>query len=347
VCYNAPRPRPQSYDRDVRHYPCSRLHKHAKQIAMILVTGATGFVGRSVLQHLSASGHPVRTLLKPAQRSPRLPAGVSVDVALASLTDVRGLRAALVGVDMVVHLASAERTGNPDGLQLTDVEGTRTLAEAAAQAGIRHLVYVSHLGASRESAFPVLRAKALAEESLRLAGVPYTILRPGILFGEEDHFTRPLAMLGASVPLVFLLPGDGDVLLHPLWVEDLATIIAWTLDDHRPSGIPLELGGPEYHSLRQVVGMILPAAGLTRIMVSTRQPYLRAGAAVLRWLLPRPPIAPYFLDYLASNRTAEIDSVPRLFGLQPARLEAHLDHLRGKNWEWELLARQLSARRGL
>jgi uncharacterized protein YbjT (DUF2867 family) len=313
---------------------------------MILVTGATGFVGRAVLRHLTATGHQVRTLLKPAQRSPRLPPGVPVDVALASLTDARGMRAALVGVDAVVHLASAERTGNPASLERTDIEGTRTLAEAAAQAGVRHLVYVSHLGASRESAFPVLRAKALAEESLRVAGVPHTVLRPGILFGEEDHFTRPLAMVGASIPLVFLLPGEGDTLLHPLWVEDLATIISWTLDDHEPTNRPLEIGGPEFHSLRQVVTMVLPAAGLTRILLPTRQPYLRSMASISVALLPRPPLSPYILDYLAANRTAEIDSVPRLFGLQPARLEAHLNHLRGKNWEWELLARQLAARRG-
>ncbi len=312
---------------------------------MILVTGGTGFVGRAVLRHLTAAGLRVRTLLKPAQRSPRLPAGVPVDVALAALDDPRGMRAALVGIEAVVHLASGERTGQLNALQRTDIDGTRTLAEACAQAGVRHLVYVSHLGANRESAYPVLRAKALAEEHIRASGVPHTILRSGVVFGEDDHFTRPLAMIAASVPLVFLLPGEGDSLLHPLWVEDLATAVAWTLEDRQPTGNALEIGGPEFHSLRQVMTLILPAAGLTRILLPTRQPYLRAGAALLRRLLPRPPITPFLLDYLASNRTAEIDSMPRLYGLQPSRLESHLDYLRGKNWEWELLARQIAARR--
>jgi NADH dehydrogenase len=312
---------------------------------MLLVTGGTGFVGRAVLRQLTSAGHEVRTLLKPARRTPRLPPGVSVEVALASLHDPGGMRAALVGVDAVVHLASAERTVDLRSLEQTDVEGTRTLAEACAQAGIRHLVYISHLGSSRESAYPVLRAKALAEEHVRASGVPYTILRAGILFGTDDHFTRPLAMIAASVPLVFLLPGEGENLLHPLWVEDLATVIEWTLEDRPPSNAPVEIGGPEFHTLRQVMSLLLPAAGLTRIVLPTRQPYLRAGAALMRRILPRPPISPFFLDYLASNRMAEIDSLPREFGLQPARLEAHLDHLRGKNWEWELLARQVAARR--
>jgi len=219
---------------------------------MILVTGGTGFVGRSVLRHLSAAGFQVRTLLKPAQRSPRLPAGVSVDVALASLNDPRGIRAALVGVDSIVHLASAERTGNPAALQRTDVDGTRTLAEAGAQAGVRHLVYVSHLGANRESAYPVLRAKAQAEEHLHIAGVPHTILRSAVAFGPGDAFTTWMAMFLAAVPFVFPLPGDGSTTLQPIWVEDLATAIAWVLEDSsRPSGT-LEIGGPEYLTVAEV-----------------------------------------------------------------------------------------------
>jgi NADH dehydrogenase len=311
----------------------------------LLVTGATGFIGRIVLRRLAETGWRVRTLLKPAPRSPHLPAGVPVEVALAALSDERGLRAALVGVRAVIHLAGAERTGDEFALQATDVEGTRLLAQAAAEAGVERMLSISHLGASRSSAFPVLRAKAEAEDHVRAAGVPYTILRSGVVFGAEDHFTTSLAMLLAASPLVFLMPGDGKTLLQPLWVEDLATVIAWALEDDRTSGHTYEIGGPEFLSFVQIVQMIMPAAGVTRILIPTRQPFLHAGARLMRRLLPRPPITPFWLDYLATNRTAELSSVPRHFGLQPSRLEAHLDHLVGRNWEWELLGWQLRGRR--
>ena len=313
---------------------------------LALITGGTGFIGRSVLRKLVEAGYTVRTLLKPARRSPHLPTGVPVEVALAALSDARGLRASLVGVRTVIHLAGAERTGDAAALQAADVEGTRAMAEAAAEAGVERFVYVSHLGANRSAAYPVLRAKALAEEHLRDSGVPYTILRSGVVFGAQDHFTVALAMMLAASPILFLMPGDGSTLLQPIWVEDLATIITWALEDASTRFRTYELGGPEFISLAQVVQMIMPAAGVTRILVPTRQPYLRAGAWLMGRILPRPPLTPFWLDYLAANRTAGLDSVPRTFGLQPARLEAHLDHLRGHNWEWELLGRQFSPRRG-
>ena len=75
---------------------------------LILVTGATGFVGRALLPQLVQGGHEVRCLLRPSRQSPRLPKGVSVQVSIASLDDERALRAAMAGVDTVVHLVGAE-----------------------------------------------------------------------------------------------------------------------------------------------------------------------------------------------------------------------------------------------
>src|SRR3972149_3166652 len=78
---------------------------------LILVTGATGFVGRALLPRLAEAGLELRCLVRPSRRSPRLPRGIPGQVSIASLADARGLRAALVGVDTLIHLAGAEWHG--------------------------------------------------------------------------------------------------------------------------------------------------------------------------------------------------------------------------------------------
>jgi uncharacterized protein YbjT (DUF2867 family) len=156
---------------------------------MILITGGTGFIGRALTRQLVESGRQVRVLLRPSSQTPKLPTGVPVEVAVSSLGDVRGLRAALRGVDTVYHLVGGEGEGGRANLQAVDIDGTHNLCDASVDAGIDRFLYISHLGADRASAFPVLKAKAIAEEYIRKSGVPHTILRGSILFGPADNFT--------------------------------------------------------------------------------------------------------------------------------------------------------------
>jgi NADH dehydrogenase len=218
------------------------------------------------------------------------------------------------------------------------------LVKAAEEAGVEHFIYQSTLGADPASAYPQIRAKAIAENHIRNSSLPFTILRSAVLFGPDDSLTTSLAMLMAGSPLFFPIPGDGSTVMQPLWVEDLATCIGWSLDEEETKGGTFELGGPEYFTLRQIVTMVMRAASITRIIVPTRPPYLRGVSWLMERALRYSPVSTNLLDYLAVNRTTDLDTLPRLFGLSPTRMEDRLDHLREKNWGWELLRRQFSKR---
>lgn len=301
-------------------------------LRMILVTGATGFIGRALVRQLSATGEEVRVLLRPSPRSPRLPRGVPVEVSVVSLNDARGVRAALRGVDQVIHLASAAGLGRRGSLLTTDIEGTRTLALAAKDAGIERLIYLSHVGAHRASAFPIHKAKGIAEEHIRKSGVPYTIVRSTIVFGPEDTFTNNIATTLRFVPFFFPIPGDGRILLQPLWVEDLVTAVIWSLQNPETINQTYDIGGAEYFTFRQVVETIMSVTHAPKLLLPIPVPYMRALFVTLDPFIPKANISTYWLDYIAVNRTCPVENLPRAFGLMPARFGYRLDYLSREPW---------------
>ncbi len=303
----------------------------------ILVTGGTGFVGRAVTRQLVQSGHEVRLLLRPGAQNPRLPVGQALEVTLASLEDPRGLRAAMQDIHLVIHLAGGEGLGAGADLARVDVRGTQALAEAAAETGVRRVIYLSHLGAEPASAFPLFRAKGLAEAALRRSGVPFTILRSAIAYGPGDRLTTVLALLLHAQPGVFLLPGDGGTLLQPLWIEDLAAALTLAAELDTLENRTLEIGGPEHLSLREIVLTLARTLGLRRYLLPVPPLHLRWLTMALQFAFPGLPLSTFWLDYLSRSRTCDVDTLPREFGLMPERFAARLDYLRQVPWRRRLL----------
>ncbi len=299
---------------------------------MILVTGATGFIGRTLVRQLTSIGYPVRVLIRPSPRTPRLPKGVSVEVAVVSLADTRGLRAALRDVDVIFHLASAENQGSRGDLLTADIQGTANLIEAATDAGVDRIVYLSHIGAARASGYPAFKAKGIAEEHIRNGKVPYTILRTSLVYGPEDHFTNNLSRLIRSSFGVFPIQSGGRTVVQPVWVEDLVTCMLWALENKDTLNKVYELGGSEFFTFQQIIETIMDVTHRRRFLVSLSPITLRAMTVFLEGIIPNFPISSFWLDYFAVNRTCAVDSMPRIFGLMPARFTYRLDYLIRRPW---------------
>lgn len=294
---------------------------------MILVTGGTGFIGRSLIRALVDSGRQVRILLRPSAESPKIPRGTPVEVAVSSLNDFRSLRAAMKDVEAVYHLAGAERQSQRGNINQVDVEGTKQVVTAAKEAGVDRFVFLSHLGANRSSAFPILKAKAIAEKWIMDSGVPYTIFRTDAVYGPGDQFTEPIYQLIKRTPGIFLVPGQNDSLLQPLFVEDLVTCMVMALENEKTVNRLYSIGGVEFLSYREIVQLIAKRTGLRRLFLPISLGNMRRLTLWVNQLDKNFPISVFWLDTLAENRTTTIDILPREFGIMPARMTQKLDYL--------------------
>ncbi|MDY6872369.1 MAG: NAD-dependent epimerase/dehydratase family protein [Chloroflexota bacterium] len=310
---------------------------------MILVTGGTGFIGNVLIRHLSNLGYSIKLLIRPSKDTPNLPRGIPLEIAVASLSDERGLRAAMKDVDVVFHLATAESFGRQAQLEKVDIRGTEAVVQAATRANVSRFVYLSHLGSDRISAYPLLKAKGIAEHYVRESGLSYTVFRSALVYGERDHFTNGLAFLLKASPGLVLLPDNGSAVLQPIWVEDLVTTLTWALDMPDTINQTIEIGGPEYLTFREICKLIARKLSINRAYVNTSPVFLNILTEVIEIFMPAFPTSVFWLDYLATNRTASLDVLPSQFNLLPAKMSQRLGYLEGKrfrrNW-WRIIKKR-------
>ena len=201
----------------------------------IVITGGSGFVGRALCERL-ASTWPGRRLVVPTRHLPNARAVQSlptVDVLACDVHQPAQLAAVLQGADALVHLVAVLH-GDAARFDRVHVALPRTLAAAARAAGIRRVVHVSALGVAADAPSNYLRSKAAGEAVWRQAeqvdgagGLDVRILRPSVIFGEDDRFTNLFAGLLKLFPLM-PLAGTG-ARFQPVWVGDVAEAIAAVL----------------------------------------------------------------------------------------------------------------------
>lgn len=287
---------------------------------MILVTGATGFVGRQLVAQLMAEGRAVRCVL-PNDRLKNLPWEKLPDIVVGSLLDEESLFKAVTGVHTIIHLESAQWWGRPRDLERVELAGLRGVITAARAARVGRIITLSHLGASSSSAYALLKYKGITEDLVRASGLAYTIIRSGILFGEQDAFINHIAMMLQVTPFVFLMPGRGEVVLHPLYIQDAVKTIITSLEAIDTVDTVLEIGGAEYITLEDLLHTVMRVTGIYRLVIPVPPYLLRWLTTIYSRIFPRSLITGQWLDILAANRSAPLGNAYKYFGLHPRRLE--------------------------
>jgi uncharacterized protein YbjT (DUF2867 family) len=216
----------------------------------ILVTGGAGRLGRLVVKHLSAAGYPVRGMSRRASPGEDWP---GAEWKQADLVTGTGLAQAVQGMDVVVHTAGK-------GTWQVDVEGTRRLLEAARQAGVSHVVYISIVGIDTVP-YAYGKAKLASEDLIKHSGLPWSILRATQFHYLIDHVLQALTRL----PLVALVPTG--LLLQPVAEEEVARHLC-EIVQAGPSGRLPDMGGPQVYTSGELARIWLKQRGMHRAIIA-------------------------------------------------------------------------------
>ncbi|MEV4233791.1 MULTISPECIES: NAD(P)H-binding protein [unclassified Nocardia] len=215
----------------------------------ILLTGGTGTLGRHVTPLLVEAGFKIRMLSRNAHESTD-----GIEFVTGDLLAGTGVEAAVDGAEIILHLA-----GGPKG----DDIATRHLVDAAAKAGVQHIVYIGVVGAEK---LPIgyFRAKFAAEQAIIESGVPYTILRAA----QFDDLALKTAQAMAKSPVV---PAPGAVLWQPVDSREVAARLV-ELTRGAPAGRVPDLVGPTVYTMAELIRGYLKAEGKRRLFLPVPVP---------------------------------------------------------------------------
>lgn len=303
----------------------------------VALTGASGYTGARLLERLLARGDSVRALVREGSITPGLKSSGAeiVPGLLGSTEDAERL---VQGCDAVLHVAAVYRTaGHPDSYyREVNVEGTRKLLEAAAQAGVRRFVHTSTVGVHGDVKHPPAdegapiapsdiyqetkaEAEAMARELGRARGLDVVIVRPGAIYGPGE--TRLLKVFKSIARGRYAVVGDGTPRYHLVYIDDLVDGFLLALDRPEAAGETFIIAGPRAISQNYLAREVAEATGGSVWPFHIPAwPIQRLGDLVEAVCIPlgiEPPLHRRRVDFWVKNRSFSIEKARRVLGYSP------------------------------
>jgi predicted dehydrogenase/nucleoside-diphosphate-sugar epimerase len=292
----------------------------------LFITGATGFIGRHLVTHALARGHPLTVLVRDPARAD-FPPGVLTMVS-GDLLDESALRVGARGAEAAIHLAAVTRTADPILHHRVNVDGTRALIAACRAEGVRRIVAVSSLSVRNAVVGPYGATKREMERVLLESGLEPVILRPGLVYGpgELGLFYRTTRLL-ETLPIVPII-GGGRSPIRPIHVRDLVEAILQCLVSPHVVGRCYDIVGPDELSFREFLWRVGRALGQAKRQVHLPVPVARVAARAMARVHRDPPIT--MDNVIGADQVTPCDPEParRDLSLRPIPLREGLRTIR-------------------
>jgi NADH dehydrogenase len=295
---------------------------------LVTVFGGSGFLGMQVTRALAKRGYRVRVACRRtnlAYRAPLMGDVGQIQIVQANVRMPASVDRALEGADAVVNLVGVLFEQGRQGFQSLHAQGAKNVAEAAKARGIKNFVQVSAIGADAGSKSKYARTKAEGEAAVRALIPTAVVVRPSIVFGQDDDFFNRFAALATQSP-VLPLPGGGQTRFQPVFVGDVASAIAACVADPKAAGKTLELGGPTVYSFKELMQLVLNQTKRERLLLPLPWPLARLIGTFgdLASMLPiAPPLTSDQVELLTQDNVAS-GLLPGLqaLGITPTAVEA-------------------------
>jgi len=286
------------------------------------VLGSSGFIGAHLTLFLLQMGHRLSLLHHKADPDFISTRG-QIDSIQGSINDKDALRRCFEGCKRVYHLVGIIAETKTKKFEQTVAEGTRSLTDAAREAGVKKIFYLSALGSSEDAATDYFRTKWEAERTVIESGLDYTIFRPSIVYGVRDKFINKLASMIKYSPVVPVI-GDGKYRLQPVYVEELAAVMAHASSLEITDGKIYDVGGPEQLTYMEILDIIKRVLGRKRPTVHIPMSWARIAAAVMEKIIKPAPLTRDQIRMLEKESICDHTIVEKEFGVTFSRLELQL-----------------------
>lgn len=235
---------------------------------LVTIYGGSGFVGRYIARRLAKSGWRVRVAVRRPNEAGfvRTYGAVGqVEPVLCNIRDDASVAAAMNGADVVVNCVGILNEIGKNRFDPVQVEGAERVARIATDQNVARLVHLSAIGADVDAESKYSASKGEGEAAILAAFPTATILRPSVIFGDEDNFFNRFAALSRLGPVMKIV--GGETKFQPVYVDDVAAAAVAAVEGRADAGV-YELGGPDVKTLRALVGDMLAIVHRRRLVIN-------------------------------------------------------------------------------